>query len=117
MGSLKIPRRFRENVQLACLMVKAKPYHDNEELLTMCYRCSTTNPLLNNRGNQCINCGQPFVHSSVSFEILPLVEFQLEEGISDQEAARLIETEGKGEDHDNEEGENVLTLGDDNGED
>ena len=30
-------------------MVKAKPYHDNEELLTMCYRCSTTNPLLNNR--------------------------------------------------------------------
>ena len=40
------------------------------------------------RGNQCINCGQPFVHSSVSFEILPLVEFQLEEGISDQEAAR-----------------------------
>ena len=41
--------RFRDNVQLACLMVKAKPYHDNEELLTMCYRCSTTNPLLNNR--------------------------------------------------------------------
>ena len=40
------------------------------------------------RGNQCINCGQPFVHSSVSFEILPLVEFQLEQGISDQEAAR-----------------------------
>ena len=53
----------------------------------MCYRCSTTNPLLNSRGNQCINCGQPFVHSSVSFEILPLVEFQLEEGISDQVAA------------------------------
>ena len=44
--------------------------------------------LMNLRGNQCINCGQPFVHSSVSFEILPLVEFQLEEGISDQEAAR-----------------------------
>ena len=58
----------------------------------MCYRCSTTNPLLNSRGNQCINCGQPFVHSSVSFEILPLVEFQLEEGISDQVASTDIIT-------------------------
>ena len=46
---LNLCSRFRDNVQLACLMVKAKPYHDNEELLTMCYRCSTTNPLLNNR--------------------------------------------------------------------
>ena len=64
-----------------------------------------------------MNCGQPFIHSSVSFEILPLVEFQLEEGISDAEALRLIESESGGDDHDNEEGENVLTLGDDNGED
>ena len=47
--ALKVPRRFKENVELASLMVKSKPYHDNEELLTMCYRCSTTNPLLNNR--------------------------------------------------------------------
>ena len=47
--ALKIPRRFRENVDLASLMVKSKPYHDNEELLTMCYRCSSTNPLMNNR--------------------------------------------------------------------
>ena len=33
----------------------------------MCYRCSTTNPLLNNQGRICINCQQPFVHSFVSF--------------------------------------------------
>ena len=48
--ALKIPKRFRENVDLATLMVKSKPYHDAEELLTMCYRCSTTNPLLNQVG-------------------------------------------------------------------
>ena len=36
-------------MDLASLMVKSKPYHDNEELLTMCYRCSSTNPLMNNR--------------------------------------------------------------------
>ncbi len=40
---------------------------------------------------RCNNCGQPFIHSFVSFEILPLVEFQLEEGISDGEAMNLIE--------------------------
>ena len=38
-----------------------------QELLPMCYRCSTTNPLLNNQGNFCINCRQPFIHSFVSF--------------------------------------------------
>jgi intraflagellar transport protein 122 len=38
---------------------------------------------------------QPFVHSFVSFEILPLVEFQLEEGITDKEALLLIESSPK----------------------
>ena len=35
---LVIPKRFRENVDLATLMIRAKPYYDNEELLSMCYR-------------------------------------------------------------------------------
>lgn len=90
---LVVPKRFKENVDLATLMIRAKPYCDNEELLSMCYRCSTTNPLYNGRGgNRCNNCGQPFLHSFVSFEILPLVEFRLEEGISDREAIMLIES-------------------------
>jgi hypothetical protein len=38
---------------------------------------------------------KPFVHSFVSFEILPLVEFQLEEGITDKEALLLIESSPK----------------------
>jgi len=120
--SLKIPRRFRENVDLASLMVKSKPYHDNEELLTMCYRCSSTNPLMNNRGNQCINCAQPFVHSWVSFEILPLVEFQLEDGITDVEAMRLIESDSGGASEadkwrDRGGEDNMMTLGDTDSED
>ena len=70
------------------------------------------------RGNQCINCAQPFVHSWVSFEILPLVEFQLEEGITDVEALRLIESDSGGTretDKWNDGGggdDNMLTLGD-----
>ena len=108
---LVIPRRFRENVDLAALMIRSKPYYDNEELLSICYRCSTTNPLYNSKvirvairfktdgakcdhfqGNRCNNCGQPFIYSFVSFEIRPLVEFQLEEGITDREAITLIES-------------------------
>ncbi len=33
----------------------------------MCYRCSTTNPLINTLGNKCVNCKQPFEISFVSF--------------------------------------------------
>ena len=94
--TLVIPKRFRENVDLATLMIRSKPYYDSEELLSMCYRCSTTNPLTNTRGgNRCNNCNAPFVMSFVSFEILPLVEFHLEEGISDKEAMSLIESSAK----------------------
>ncbi|KAK2571400.1 Intraflagellar transport protein 122-like protein [Acropora cervicornis] len=89
--SLKIPQRFQESIDLGSVTIRSKPFHDSEELLPMCYRCSTTNPLLNNKGNQCINCRQPFVYSFSSFEVLPLVEFVLEDGISDEEALKLIE--------------------------
>lgn len=111
---LKIPLKYQEQVEMQTIAARSRPYSDPEELLPMCYRCSTYNPL-SATSNRCINCGQKFVHSYVSFgnihyflllthprfafliwnlfvEILPLVEFQLEEGISDLEAVRLIET-------------------------
>ena len=64
---------------------------------------------------------QPFVHSFVSFEILPLVEFQLEEGISDKEALLLIESspksyakeQGGKQSGKSKSGPDVLTLGGD----
>lgn len=33
----------------------------------MCYRCSTSNKLLNNQGSLCINCRQPFIYSASSY--------------------------------------------------
>uniref|UniRef100_A0A8B9GVU9 Intraflagellar transport protein 122 homolog n=1 Tax=Astyanax mexicanus TaxID=7994 RepID=A0A8B9GVU9_ASTMX len=90
---LKIPARFQESMELSCVTVRSKPYHDNEELIPMCYRCSTNNPLLNNQGNACVNCRQPFIFSASSYEVLPLVEFYLEEGITDEEAVSLIDLE------------------------
>lgn len=38
-----------------------------QDLMPMCYRCSTINPLINSVGNVCVNCRQPFELSFVSF--------------------------------------------------
>uniref|UniRef100_A0A7N6FL80 Intraflagellar transport protein 122 homolog n=1 Tax=Anabas testudineus TaxID=64144 RepID=A0A7N6FL80_ANATE len=89
---LHIPSRFQESIELGSLTIRSKPFHDNEVCM-MCYRCSTTNPLLNNQGSVCINCRQPFIYSASSYEVLPLVQFYLEEGISDEEAVSLIDLE------------------------
>ncbi|XP_056357716.1 intraflagellar transport protein 122 homolog [Oenanthe melanoleuca] len=90
---LQIPARFQKSVELGSLTIRSKPFHDSEELVPLCYRCSTNNPLLNNLGNVCINCRQPFVFSASSYEVLHLVEFYLEDGITDEEAIALIDLE------------------------
>ncbi|XP_070093319.1 intraflagellar transport protein 122 homolog isoform X12 [Equus przewalskii] len=90
---LRIPTRFQKSIELGSLTIRSKPFHDSEELVPLCYRCSTNNPLLNNLGNVCINCRQPFVFSASSYEVLHLVEFYLEEGITDEEAVSLIDLE------------------------
>ncbi|NXK34891.1 IF122 protein, partial [Piprites chloris] len=90
---LHIPIRFQKSFELGSLTIRSKPFHDSEELLPLCYRCSTNNPLLNNLGNVCINCRQPFVFSASSYEVLHLVEFYVEDGITDEEAVSLIDLE------------------------
>ncbi|XP_015286807.3 intraflagellar transport protein 122 homolog isoform X3 [Macaca fascicularis] len=90
---LYIPARFQKSIELGTLTIRAKPFHDSEELVPLCYRCSTNNPLLNNLGNVCINCRQPFIFSASSYDVLHLVEFYLEEGITDEEAISLINLE------------------------
>ncbi|KAF1390307.1 hypothetical protein PFLUV_G00056710 [Perca fluviatilis] len=92
---LHIPSRFQESIELGSLTIRSKPFHDSEDLIEgmMCYRCSTNNPLLNNQGSVCINCRQPFIYSASSYEVLPLVQFYLEEGISDEDAVSLIDLE------------------------
>ncbi|XP_058499501.1 intraflagellar transport protein 122 homolog isoform X2 [Solea solea] len=92
---LHIPSRFQESIELGSLTICTEPFHDSEDLIEgmMCYRCSTNNPLLNNKGSMCVNCKQPFIYSASSYEVLPLVQFYLEDGISDEEAVSLIDLE------------------------
>uniref|UniRef100_A0A3B3YNF2 Intraflagellar transport protein 122 homolog n=1 Tax=Poecilia mexicana TaxID=48701 RepID=A0A3B3YNF2_9TELE len=88
---LHIPSHLVESIELGSLMIHSKPFHDSEDM--MCYRCSTNNPLLNSQGSVCINCRQPFIYSASSYEVLPLVQFYLGEGIGDEEALSLIDLE------------------------
>ncbi|MEQ2219933.1 hypothetical protein ILYODFUR_000177 [Ilyodon furcidens] len=110
---LHIPSRFLESIELGSLTIRSKPFHDSEDLIEdmMCYRCSTNNPLLNNQGSVCINCRQSFIYSASSYEVLPLVQFYLEEGISDEEALSLIDLEVPHTDEGNARGHNMVGNG------
>lgn len=96
LSKLQIPPRKVDEVEVDMLLVQAKPVRDAPDHLPVCYRCSSTNPLLNPftnklaRGDVCTNCGHPFVRSFINFDILPLVEFVPEPSISDEEAIDLI---------------------------
>mgnify|MGYP000585963297 FL=1 len=91
--ALKVPYEWQEEVDLAALTVRAKPYQDKEELFTVCYRCMNSNSPLNSAGDQCMACKHPFIRSFLSFTSLPLVEFEPAEGISSAKAAQLLRSE------------------------
>lgn len=93
---LQLTPKRQDEIDFDMLMVQAKPVRDDPDLLPVCFRCGSTNPLLNPfsnkiaKGDVCTNCGHPFVRSFINFGILPLVEFVPEPSISDEEAIELI---------------------------
>ena len=97
---LTLKSKKQDEIELDMLIVQAKPVRDDPDILPVCYRCSSTNPLLNpftnkfTKGDVCTNCGHPFVRSFVNFDILPLVEFVPEQHISDEDAIDLIRQAG-----------------------
>ncbi|KAA0187203.1 Intraflagellar transport protein [Fasciolopsis buskii] len=91
--NLHLPKDMREKVELASLSIRTRPYVDSEDIHVMCYRCSTTNPLISTAGNRCTNCREPFVYSFISLEQLPLVEFVPEEGLSHEKVIELLRAE------------------------
>ena len=98
---LRLPDNIREHVELGALTIQTKPFTDDESLVPICYRCSSPNPLVPEDQKAaaagaplaCTQCHQPFVFSFYSFEVLPVVEFVVADGISDDEAQRLIKND------------------------
>jgi intraflagellar transport protein 122 len=128
LGTLQTLSKKQDEIELDMLIVQAKPVRDDPDILPVCYRCSSTNPLLNPftnkfaKGDVCTNCGHPFVRSFVNFDILPLVEFVPEPRISDEEAIDLIRQQARSGGHnklnsgwkEGKEGESdMMTLDDD----
>jgi len=91
---LKVPLSWTNQIDTDMITIQSKPYVDKEELLPVCFRCGATNPLVNSTtgGDVCVACGHPFVRSWSSFDHLPLVEFELEDGLTDNEAIKLLKT-------------------------
>jgi len=84
---LRIPRGpIWETIQLGAVSIRGKPYRDSDDYQIICPRCGTANGLINPGGDECANCQQMFYHSFSNFEPLPLVEFKVEDGLSDDEA-------------------------------
>ena len=123
---LKVPEAWEDNIDLDMMTIQAKPVRDNPELAPVCYRCGSTNALLNpfnntnTMGDKCTNCSHTFVRSFVNFDILPLVEFFPEDGIHDEDALEIMRTHnesaGKSKDEwgEGKRGESdVMTFGDD----
>ncbi|KAJ1445177.1 hypothetical protein M885DRAFT_550763 [Pelagophyceae sp. CCMP2097] len=104
LGSMKVPEAWADDLDLDMLAIHSKPVRDNAELLPVCYRCGATNALLNpvmqhaSAGpyaerahcDMCTSCGHPFIRSFLNFEILPLIEFLPEAGLTDDEAKELV---------------------------
>lgn len=63
------------------------PFEDKETLKPVCYRCGDTNPLI---ASHCVACGHEFIRSFCSFDVLPLVEFECDPSLDDEEVCKLI---------------------------
>ncbi|CAH8535112.1 unnamed protein product [Schistosoma rodhaini] len=91
--TLHMPSKMRDEVDLASITLNSGPMIDSEEISTMCYRCSATNPLLNSLGNRCMNCKEPFIYSFINLEQLPIVEFIPEDNLSHEEVLSYLQSE------------------------
>jgi intraflagellar transport protein 122 len=90
---LVVPAMWQPQIDLACLALRSRPFSDSEELMSVCNRCMTTNPLLRPNNDACVTCSHPFVRSFLGFEVLPLVEFAPEPDILLNEVLELLKKE------------------------
>lgn len=75
MVSLRVPSDWQSTVDLAILLIRAKPSSDAEAMQPICNLCGMQTPLFNTKGDCCINCLEPHIRYMQPFEPLPLVRF------------------------------------------
>ncbi|KAH7826426.1 putative intraflagellar transport protein 122 [Monocercomonoides exilis] len=94
LADYRLPQQLVHQVELTSLLVRSKPESDADYLQQFCWRCSSVNALSldNHKGDACQFCGQQFIRSFSSFLPLPLVEFFVEDDISQIEAEQLLKS-------------------------
>ena len=90
---VQLPAAWQHQADIGSVMVRAKPLRDDDSVVERCFRCGAHTPLLNTQGDACSSCGAAVQRSFATFDPLPLVEFELAEGISDEEAIDLLASE------------------------
>ncbi|KAI1724928.1 intraflagellar transport protein like protein [Ditylenchus destructor] len=88
---LRAPTQYQSLIDIATLEIRAKPFSDTEEFQPMCYSCGTSNPILG--AHSCVHCDAEFVYSFATFEVLPIIEFDITEDLTIEEAIHLIDAE------------------------
>lgn len=91
--TMKLPPKWQDTIDLAVLMIKAKPDVDLDDIIPICTQCSFKNVIFNQKDSACDNCFEPYVHSFYSFQNLPLIRFVPPPSISDIECQNLIDAE------------------------
>jgi len=75
LATMKVPDNLLEEIEVEALKIRSKPFSDKEGSAFSCNRCMNIQPLVNQGGDFCVNCGAPIVRNFGSFDTLPLVEF------------------------------------------
>lgn len=91
--TLKISPEWQEEIDLASLKVRCKPFSDKEGYQPVCNRCMNINALINQNGDHCTACGHPFVRNFIGFDTLPLVEFVPDSRIPPKKVLELLREE------------------------
>jgi hypothetical protein len=89
---VQVPSFWQARCDTESINVRAQPPANSESFSHDCWRCASPMPLLTPH-DACTSCGAPIVRSFATFEPLPVVEFELADGITDEEASALLASE------------------------
>jgi hypothetical protein len=93
MTCMQLSSAWESLADISSITIRSKPLRDDESHEWPCPRCKTPLALLNHHGDECPACGARIVRCFATFQPLPLVEFELAPGLSDDEAQTLLEAE------------------------
>ncbi|CAD8070453.1 unnamed protein product [Paramecium primaurelia] len=95
LNSFKVPSEWSEEIDLQSMLIRSKPYSDDESRLPFCARCQTSNLMLmdNQHSSQCNVCLHPLFSSFISFSNLQVVEFKVDHSLSREDVEKLLNSE------------------------